>query len=65
MSTNPRVSSAIADQPASFATVMSHTPNLIGKFFDLYAHFWQRGIVADVLKEMTRLRNARITDCGY
>ena len=44
---------------------MSHTPGATGKFFQLYAEFWQRGVVADELKEMTRMRNARITDCGY
>ncbi|MBH79782.1 MAG: hypothetical protein CMQ49_04635 [Gammaproteobacteria bacterium] len=65
MSTKPRISSAVPDQPAQFATVMMHTPASTGRFFDLYAEFWQRGVVADELKEMTRMRNARITDCGY
>ena len=32
---------------------------------DLYAEFWQRGILSQEIKEMTRIRNARITDCGY
>ena len=44
---------------------MSHVPNTIGSFFALYAEFWQNGVVPPVLKEMTRLRNARVTDCGY
>jgi hypothetical protein len=44
---------------------MSHVPNTTGRFFDLYAEFWQHGVVSPHLKEMTRLRNARITDCGY
>ncbi len=65
MSTTPRIQSAIAGQPAEFATVMGHIPDTTGRFFDLYAEFWQRGIVDPDLKEMTRLRNARITDCGY
>ena len=65
MSTKPRIASAVAGQPASFATVMQHTPAATGAFFDLYAHFWQQGEVAVDIKEMTRLRNARITDCGY
>ncbi len=65
MSTTPRVASAIPDQPAEFGTVMSHTPEVIGSFFDLYAEFWQRGILSQEIKEMTRIRNARITDCGY
>ena len=65
MATNPRVSSAVAGQPAELGSVLVHTPGAAGRFFELYAEFWQRGIVADELKEMTRMRNARITDCGY
>jgi hypothetical protein len=65
MATEPRVPSAVAGQPANFGTVMGHAPDIIGSFFALYAEFWQRGIVADDLKEMTRVRNARVTDCGY
>ena len=65
MSTKPRIQSAIPGAPADFGTVMSHVPNVTARFFELYAEFWQRGVVAPALKEMTRLRNARITDCGY
>ncbi len=65
MSINPRVPSAIAGQGEEFATVTAHTPQMITRFFDLYGEFWQRGVVAAEIREMTRLRNARITDCGY
>ena len=65
MSTTPRIDSAIPGQPPDFGSVMSHIPNTIDRFFDLYAEFWQNGVVDPHLKEMTRLRNARITDCGY
>jgi len=65
MSTRPRLPSAIAARPATFESVLAHTPDTIGRFFELYAEFWQHGSVDPVLKEMTRLRNARITDCGY
>ena len=65
MSTEPRVESAIAGAPADFGSVMSHTPAIIGSFFELYAEFWQQGLVSAEIKEMTRIRNARITDCGY
>ena len=65
MSTKPRIESAIAGAPADFGSVMSHVPNTTGKFFELYAEFWQRGVVPAEVKEMTRVRNARITDCGY
>ena len=65
MSTEPRVPSAVPGESEEFATVTAHTPEMISRFFDLYAEFWQRGIVAAEIKELTRLRNARITDCGY
>lgn len=65
MSTQPRVPAAAPDQEANFASVMAHTPEVMNRFFTLYAEFWQRGVVAAQVKEMTRLRNARITDCGY
>lgn len=65
MSTVPRVESAVADEPASFATVLAHTPDTTAKFFDLYAEFWQRGVLPQPVKEMTRLRNARVTDCAF
>lgn len=65
MSTKPRIPSAIDGADASFATVMSHTPAIIGKFGELYASFWQQGIISQEIKEMTRIRNARITDCGF
>lgn len=65
MSTVPRVDSGIAGQPASFETVLAHTPDTAAKFFDLYAEFWQRGVSPQTIKEMTRLRNARVTDCAF
>ena len=65
MSTKPRVPSAVPDTPAQFGTVMMHAPDIITRFGELYAAFWQQGIVSQEIKEMTRIRNARITDCGY
>ncbi len=65
MSTKPRIQSAIPGAAADFASVMSHVPDITASFFDLYAEFWQHGVVPATLKEMTRLRNARVTDCGY
>ena len=44
---------------------MSHAPNTMMRFFETYGEFWQNGVVAQEVKEMTRMRNARITDCGY
>ena len=65
MSTTPRVGSAIPGARSKFGAVMSHTPDVIMKFGELYAEFWQQGLISQEIKEMTRIRNARITDCGY
>lgn len=65
MSSIPRIPSARPGMPEDFASVTAHAPEMIARFFDLYAEFWQRGVVAAEIKELTRLRNARITDCGY
>jgi hypothetical protein len=65
MSTRPRIESAIAGAPPSFPTVMAHTPSTLSAFGELYSAFWQTGSVSAVTKELTRLRNARVTDCGF
>ena len=65
MSTVPRVPPLVAGQPAEFATVTAHAGSTMQAFFELYATFWQSDLVSPDLKELTRLRNARITDCGY
>jgi hypothetical protein len=65
VSTVPRLSSAIPGQPANLGSVLAHASEVMGAFGSLYATFWQQGLVGSVLKEMTRIRNARITDCGY
>jgi hypothetical protein len=65
MSTKPRILPAQPGVAADFGSVMSHVPEITGRFFELYAEFWQRGVVPPELKEMTRIRNARVTDCGF
>jgi hypothetical protein len=65
MSTTPRLDSAIPEQPPHLNTVLAHAPEVMARFGALYATFWQQGLIGSVLKEMTRIRNARITDCGY
>lgn len=65
MSTTPRVDSAIPGEEPAFANVLMNTPEVLVAFGELYAEFWQRGIISQEVKEMTRIRNARITDCGY
>ena len=65
MSTTPRIPSALPGQAADSGSVTAYAPDMIARFFDLYGELWQHGIVAAEIKELTRLRNARITDCGY
>ena len=65
MSTNPRIQSAVEGEEANLGTVFAHKPDIFAKFGDLYAEFWQQGLISQDVKEMTRIRNARITDCGY
>ena len=65
MSSDPRLASAIPGEAPTFASVTAHSPVMIRRFFDLYAELWQHGLISPDLKELTRIRNARITDCGY
>ena len=65
MSTVPRLPSALEGKPANMGTLLAHQPDLAAGFRDLYAQFWSRGTVDHPTKETVRIRNARITDCGY
>lgn len=65
MSTTPRLSSAIDGQPATFATMLAHQREVAAELGAVYADFWSAGTVDHPTKETVRIRNARITDCGY
>lgn len=65
MSTRPRVSSALPGQPPHFGSVMAQQPDLLARFGALYAAFWSEGVLPHRIKEVARIRNARITDCGF
>jgi alkylhydroperoxidase family enzyme len=45
--------------------VLAHAPEVLDAFRRLYGALWQHGVVDHPTKEVVRLRNARITDCGY
>ena len=60
MSTTPRVSSALPGEPAHFGSVLAHQPALAASFGALYARFWQQGQVSQRIKEIPRIRNARL-----
>ncbi len=59
MSTVPRVAARTLKE--AFAL----QPDLLEAFWDLYGTVWMDGCVDHATKEVARLRNARVTDCGY
>lgn len=69
MSTTPVLDSAVTGKPAGIRTVFAHHPSLRERFDSMYAVLWSGteanppAVGADE-KELVRLRNARITDCG-
>ncbi|MCZ8135722.1 MAG: hypothetical protein O9266_05410 [Porphyrobacter sp.] len=65
MSTIPRVSSAIPGEPAHFGSVLAHQPAIAESFFALYGRFWGSDVLAARIKEVARMRNARVTECGF
>ncbi len=65
MSTVPRLPSAVDGYPANMSTLLAHRIDLAQGFADLYARFWSQGEVDHPTKETVRIRNARVTDCGY
>ena len=65
MSSVPRLPSAVAGRPPSLGTVLAHAPRPLAAFGALYGTFWSHGQVDHPTKEAVRMRNARITDCGY
>ncbi len=65
MSTTPRVSSATPGEPAHLGSVLMHHPAMAERFFELYGTFWDSDVLSARLKEVARLRNARVTECGF
>lgn len=65
MSTIPRVSSAIAGEPPHFGSVLAHQPVIAESFFALYGRFWGSDVLSARIKEVARMRNARVTECGF
>ncbi len=45
-------------------TLFDHVPELFAAFNRFYGTLWSEGVVDQPTKEVGRLRNARITDCG-
>ena len=63
----PAESFAVPDDadPALTGSVLGEQPETLVAFLRLYGTLWSHGSVPQPLKEIARLRNARITDCGY
>lgn len=45
--------------------LLGHAPEALRAFLDLYGTLWRDGVVDHPTKEVVRLRNARLTGCGY
>jgi hypothetical protein len=45
--------------------VLALQPDASAAFWALYGRLWSHGRLDHPIKEVARLRNARITDCGY
>lgn len=65
MSTTPRINVVDYDGGTYDARhFLGHHPELLAAFDDLYTAMWSGGTVGHPTKEVCRLRNARMTDCG-
>jgi len=47
------------------SSVLAEQPDTLIAFLRLYGTLWSHGQLDHTIKEIARLRNARITDCGY
>lgn len=65
MSTVPRLAPAVESASSPLAGILAHQPELAANFGRLYGQFWSDGVVDHPTKETVRIRNARVTDCGY
>ena len=52
------------DPPAGSFNFLEHDQDLYDRFDRFYGTLWSRGRLDEATKEVGRLRNARITDCG-
>ena len=60
-----RLPSPAPGGPGERYGLLGHAPDVLHAFLDLYGRLWRDGLVDHPTKEVVRLRNARITDCGY
>jgi len=55
----------VTDDDASSGSVLAEQPEARGGFLRLYGTLWSHGRLPQSVKEVARLRNARVTDCAY
>lgn len=65
MSSIARVTSAVEGEAPHLINALRHHPALAERFGELYGAFWTSPTVPPRVKEIARMRNARITDCGF
>ncbi len=46
-------------------SVLAEQPEALMRFLELYGTLWSHGRLPQSVKEVARLRNARVTDCAY
>jgi AhpD family alkylhydroperoxidase len=51
--------------PAISQSILAEQPELLVAFLRLYGILWSHGELDHTIKEVARLRNARVTGCGY
>jgi AhpD family alkylhydroperoxidase len=55
----------MADDDAISGSVLAEQPEALMGFLRLYGTLWSHGQLPQSVKEVARLRNARVTDCAY
>lgn len=50
--------------PPGGASLFDHSPELFAVFNRFYGVLWSEGVVDMATKEVGRIRNARVVDCG-
>jgi AhpD family alkylhydroperoxidase len=55
----------VADDDAISGSVLAEQPEALMRFLELYGTLWSHGRLPQSVKEVARLRNARVTDCAY
>lgn len=52
------------EPPEGGVSLFDHQPELFASFNRLYGSLWTLGRVDQATKEVARIRNARLVDCG-